>query len=316
MSNTAVAEMQNSNRLTIGVVGLGAMGGSIAGRLLSQGNRVYGTNRTKAKADPLIDRGLRWCDTPRKVTEAADVIISMVTDSDALQAVTGGPDGILAGLRPGKVYLDMSTISPASSRELAGRVAVSGAAMLAAPVSGSVPAVADGTLAVIVGGDPNAYPRVEPILRQLGSTVTFVGDNQPALLLKLAINISLATQMLAFSEGVLLAEHGGIDRHLALDVLTGSAIGSPMLKTRAPLLLQTPGTAWFDVAMMQKDLRLALDTAHDLAVPLPSTAVADEMLDTARAHGYQHRDISVLLQLLGDLTPAPASDPNHIFATT
>jgi 3-hydroxyisobutyrate dehydrogenase-like beta-hydroxyacid dehydrogenase len=314
MSATDVAEIHHPSRSVIGVVGLGAMGGQIAGRLLSQGNPVYGTNRTKAKADTLIDRGLRWRDTPRQVTETADVIISMVTDNDALQEVTDGPDGILAGLRPGKIYLDMSTISPADSGELARRVAARGAVMLTAPVSGSVPAVAAGTLAIMVGGDPDAYTRVEPILRQLGSTVTFVGDNEQALLLKLAINISLAVQMLTFSEGVLLAERGGIDRHLALDVLTGSAIGSPMLKTRAPLLLQPPGKAWFDVTLMQKDLRLALDTARDLAVPLPSTAVADEMLDTARAHGYQHRDISVLLQLLGDLTPAAAS--HHAFATT
>src|SRR5664279_5928745 len=315
MSDTDVAEIHHPSRPVIGVVGLGAMGGQIAGRLLSQGNLVYGTNRTKAKADPLIGRGLRWCDTPRQVAEVADVIISMVTDSDALEAVTGGPDGILAGLQPDKVYLDMSTISPASSGELAGRVAASGAAMLSAPVSGSVPAVADGTLAIIVGGDPDAYPRVEPILRQLGSTVTFVGDNQHALLLKLAINISLAVQMLAFSEGVLLAEHGGIDRHLAVDVLTHSAIGSPMLTARAPLLLPPPGKAWFDVALMQQDLRLALDTAHELAVPLPSTAVADELLDAARARGYQHRDITVLYQLLDDLAAAPAGRPDLGFVT-
>ena len=184
--------------------------------------------------------------------------------------------------------------------------------MLAAPVSGSVPAAADGSLAIMVGGDPAAYTRVEPILRQLGSTVTFVGDNGHALLLKLAINISLAVQMLAFSEGIVLAEHGGIDRHLAVDVLTHSAIGSPMLAGRAPLLLGPPGKVWFDVTLMQKDLRLALDTAHDLAVSLPSTAVANEMLDTARAHGYQHRDITVLLQLLGELTPSHA---DHTFGT-
>jgi 3-hydroxyisobutyrate dehydrogenase-like beta-hydroxyacid dehydrogenase len=205
----------------------------------------------------------------------------------------------------------MSTISPGSSRDLAGRVAGTGAAMLAAPVSGSVPAPAAGTLAVIVGGDPDAYARVEPILRQLGRTVTFVGDNEQALLLKLAINISLAVQMLAFSEGLLLAEHGGIDRALAMNVLTHSAIGSPMLAARAPLLLQPPGDAWFDVALMHKDLRLALDTARDLAVPLPSTAVADELLDAARARGYQHRDITVLFQLLDELTPVPpAARPN------
>jgi len=311
MVDTDLSEIQNPSRLAIGVVGLGAMGGQIAGRLLSQGNRVYGTNRTKAKADPLIGRGLRWCDTPGQVTDAADVIVSMVTDGDALAAVTGGPDGILAGLQAGKVYVDVSTISPGSSRDLAGRVTQTGAAMLAAPVSGSVPAAAAGTLAVIVGGDPDAYARVEPILRQLGRTVTFVGDNEQALLLKLAINISLAVQMLAFSEGLLLAEHGGIDRALALNVLTHSAIGSPMLAARAPLLLQPPGDAWFDVALMHKDLRLALDTARDLAVPLPSTAVADELLDAARARGYQHRDITILVQLLDELTPVPpAARPN------
>jgi 3-hydroxyisobutyrate dehydrogenase-like beta-hydroxyacid dehydrogenase len=123
MGETDVTEIHNPNRSVIGVVGLGAMGGQIAARLLSQGHRVYGTNRTRAKADPLIGRGLRWCDTPRQVTAAADVIISMVTDGDALAAVTAGPDGILAGLSAGKVYLDMSTISPRSSRELARKVA-------------------------------------------------------------------------------------------------------------------------------------------------------------------------------------------------
>src|SRR5450755_323415 len=181
MSDAVVTEIHNPDRPVIGVVGLGPMGGHIAARPQSLGNLIYGTNRTRAKADPLIGRGLRWCDTPRQVTEAADVIISMVTEGDALQVVTGGPEGILAGLHAGQFHLDMSTISPGGSRELAGRVAARGAAT-------------DGSLAVIVGGDPDAYIRVGAILRQLGSTVTFVGDNEHALLLKLAINISLAVQ--------------------------------------------------------------------------------------------------------------------------
>jgi 3-hydroxyisobutyrate dehydrogenase-like beta-hydroxyacid dehydrogenase len=292
---------------TIAVVGLGAMGGRIAGRLLSQGYDVYGTNRTKSKASTLIEQGMHWCDTPRQAAEAADVVISMVTDSDALQAVTAGPDGILAGVAAGNVYIEMSTVSPQNSRDVAGRIASLGASMLAAPVSGSVTAVEQGSLAIIVGGDAEAFERVEPILSQLGSRVTFVGDTGHALLLKLAINISLAVQMLAFSEGVLLAERGGVERGLALDVLTSSAIGSPMLQARAPLLRELPEQAWFDVRLMQKDLRLALDSARTIGVPLPSTAVADKLLSAATALGHEHRDIAVLLQVLSELDSVPAS---------
>ena len=290
---------------TIGVVGLGAMGGRIAGRLLGQGNAVRGTNRTRAKADTLIAQGLLWCDNPRTTAQGSDVVISMVTDGDALDKVTQGPDGILAGLAPGSVYIDMSTVGPRASRTLAERVAAHGATMLSAPVSGSVRAAEEGSLAIIVGGQDGAFQRVEPMLRQLGSTVTFVGDPGHALLLKLAINISLAVQMLAFSEGVLLAEQGGVDRSVALEVMTHSAVGSPMLQARAALLRELPGNAWFDVAMMQKDLRLALDYGRDEGLPMPSTSVADQMLSTARAAGYEHRDIAVVFRVLSELAAVP-----------
>ncbi len=290
---------------TIGMVGLGAMGSRIAGRLLAQGRVVHGTNRTRAKANTLIAQGLVWVDSPRTTASRSDVVITMVTDEAALEAVTEGPDGILAGLRPGSVYIDMSTVSPQASRSLAERVASRGAAMVSAPVSGSVPAAEAGTLAIIAGGDPGAFDRVEPILRQLGSTVTFVGDTAHALLLKLGINISLAVQMLAFSEGVLLAERGGVDRAVALDVLTHSAIGSPMLQARAPLLLELPEEAWFDIAMMHKDVGLALDSAREEGLRLPSTTMAEEVLGIARATGYQRRDIAVLFRMLSDLAAAP-----------
>ena len=297
---------------TLGFVGLGAMGASIAGRLLSQGHTVYGTNRTRSKAEPLIEAGLLWCDSPREVAHAADVVFSMVTDDGALEALTSGPGGILAGLGAGTVYVDMSTVGPQFSRELGERVNSRGASMLAAPVSGSVPAAQSGTLAIIVGGDGDAFERVEPILAGLGSTVTFVGGNDQALLLKLAINISLAVQMLAFSEGVLLAERGGIAPDVALDVLTHSAIGSPMLQARAPMLLDLPEQAWFDVAMMRKDLHLVLATARELGVPLPSTAVADELLAAASNLGYEHRDIAVLFRVLSEMTsPSPAAQPGR-----
>ena len=286
---------------TIGFIGLGAMGSRVADRLLGAGHRVHGTNRTAAKAGPLIERGLIWHDTPREVAEAADLVFSMVTDNDALDAVTSGPDGILAGLAPGKLYVDMSTVSPQTSRDLADRVRALGAEMLDAPVSGSVPAAQDGTLAIMVGGSEEAFARIEPILHELGATVTRIGENGSALLMKLAVNISLAEQMLAFSEGVLLAEQGGIDRALAVSVLTQSAVGSPMLKSRGPLVLDLPEQAWFDVGLMRKDLQLALESASRLSVPLPSAAVAEQLFTAAHAMGYANRDIAVVYEVLAEM---------------
>jgi 3-hydroxyisobutyrate dehydrogenase-like beta-hydroxyacid dehydrogenase len=282
---------------TIGFVGLGSMGAPIAGRLL-QSHQVFGTNRTKNKAAGLIERGLIWRDTPRKVAAAAQVVFSMVTDDAALAAITSGPDGILAGLNPGAVYVDMSTVSPQASRELAARVRALGATMIDAPVSGSVPSAEDGTLAIMAGGPDPAFRTVEPMLHQLGRSVTHVGGNGQGLLLKLAINISLAAQMLAFSEGVLLAECGGIDPKLAVQAMTGSAIGSPMLKARAPLVLDLPEQAWFDVQLMHKDIRLALGAARESHVTLPSASVADSMLSTAAELGYAHRDIAAFFEVL------------------
>ena len=283
---------------TIGFVGLGAMGSRITGRLLDAGHNVYGTNRTAAKAQAMIEHGLIWLDTPREVAAAAGVVFSMGTDDQALNAITTGPDGILAGLTPGKVYIDMSTVSPPASRQLAKHVRALGAEMLDAPVSGSIPQAETGTLAIIVGGNEDAFATVQPLLRELGQTITHVGTNGQGLVLKLAINISLAVQTLAFSEGLLLAERSGIDPHLAAAVMSTSSIGSPMLKARVPLLLDLPEHAWFDVALMAKDIQLALTAGNELAVPLPSAAAADEMLTRARQLGYAHRDLAALHEVL------------------
>ncbi len=295
----------------IGFVGLGSMGAPLAGRLLP-GNEVYGTNRTRAKASALTEQGLIWRATPREVAAGAQVVFSMVTDDAALAAITSGPDGILAGLWPGSVYVDMSTVSPQASRELATRVHWAGATMIDAPVSGSVPAAENGTLAIMVGGPDEAFQAVAPLLRRLGSSITHVGGNGQGLLLKLAINISLAAQMLAFSEGVLLAERGGIDPGLAARAMTGSAIGSPMLQARAPLILDLPEQAWFDVQLMHKDIRLALEAARESKVPLPAASAAESVLSQAEEMGYGHRDIAGLFQVLAAAAaaePAPVSRP-------
>jgi 3-hydroxyisobutyrate dehydrogenase-like beta-hydroxyacid dehydrogenase len=285
-------------RTRIGFIGLGAMGSRIAGRLLDAGHPVSATNRTAAKARPLIERGLVWLGSPREVAASTDVVLSMVTDDDALDAIATGPDGLLAGLAAGQVYADMSTVSPQASRRLAGRVRARGAHMLDAPVSGSIPQAESGTLAIMVGGEREAFAAVEPLLRELGRTVTHVGPNGQGLVLKLAINISLAVQTLAFSEGLLLAERAGVDPDLAAEVMSTSSIGSPMLKARTPLLLHLPDHAWFDVELMQKDIRLARRTAADLRVPLPSAAVADDVLTEARGLGYTHRDLAALHDVL------------------
>ena len=242
-----------------------------------------------------------WCDTPREVAERSDVVFSMVTNVDALRAITDGPDGLLAGLGPGDVYVDMSTVSPSASRTLATRVRDTGAAMLDAPVSGSVATLEQGKLSVMVGGDSQTFERVEPILRDVGPVVTHVGENGQAVLMKIAHNLSLAVQMLAFSEGVLLAEKGGVDRATAVEVLTSSAIASPMVKYRGPFVLEQPDEAWFDVNMMQKDMLYALEAGRELDVPLPTTAVTNEYLTAARALGLEKRDFAALFDVLAQM---------------
>ncbi|MDX6619801.1 MAG: hypothetical protein QOK36_2187 [Gaiellales bacterium] len=299
----------------IGFVGLGHMGGNMAARFLDAGYPVYGTERNRVRARGLMHDDLQWCTSSREVAEVADVIFTSLPDDAALEEVASGDEGILAGLSPagssvGKVWVDMSTVSPRASREVAARAHARGAAMLDAPVSGSVPQVNAGTLTIMAGGDERAYARVEPLLRILG-TPTRIGENGQGLVLKLAINVSLAVQMLAFAEGLLLATHAGIDRELAVDVMTSSPIGSPMLKARAALVLNLPDEAWFDVGLMQKDIVLALDAARDLHVPLPSAAAADEALTVARALGYEHRDLAALFEVLGRMAGEAVDAGRH-----
>jgi 3-hydroxyisobutyrate dehydrogenase-like beta-hydroxyacid dehydrogenase len=287
----------NAGHEKIGFVGLGHMGGNMASRYLSAGYSVYGEARRSEGLEDILDEGLSWCDTPREVAQSADIVITSIPNDDVLREIASGDDGIQAGLEDGKVWVDMSTVSPRVSREVAEQVRATGAQMLDAPVSGSVPQVQSGTLTIMVGGDKQAYDRVEAVLEVLGSP-TYIGDNGQGLVLKLAINISLAVQMLALSEGLLLAERDGVDTKLALEVMTESPIGSPMLKARVPLILDSSGEAWFDVDLMHKDIRLALQTADELHVPLPSAHAADEVLTRADELGYGHWDIAALREVL------------------
>ena len=286
----------------LGYVGLGVMGGKMAARLLAKGHIVTGFNRTRSKAQWLVDQGMKWADSPRAVCEAADVIFIMVTDSKSLEAIAEGRDGLLAGLGPGKVVIDMSTVSPAVSRAVAARVREKGADMVDAPVSGSVVTLEQGKLSVMVGGNRSTFDRVKPLLEDVGPKVTYVGGNGLALSMKIAINLSLAVQMLAFSEGVLLAEKSGIARETAVDVLTHSVIGSPMIQYRGPFVLGMPEEVWFSVNMMRKDMMLALEMGRQLDVPLPTTAITNEMLTAARGMGFAELDFAVVFQALARMS--------------
>jgi 3-hydroxyisobutyrate dehydrogenase-like beta-hydroxyacid dehydrogenase len=286
----------------LGFVGLGVMGGEMVNRLLGKGHSITGYNRTKSKADWLIQKGLKWGDSPRAVAESADVILSMVTNSEALREIVEGPNGLFAGLGPKKILVDMSTVSPAYSRTVATKVREKGADMVDAPVSGSVITLQQGKLSVMVGGRAETFERVKPLLHDIGPKVTHVGENGLALVMKIGTNLSLAVQMLAFCEGVLLAEKSGIAREVAVDVLTHSVIGSPMVQYRGPFVLKMPEEAWFNVNMMQKDMLLALELGRQLNVPMPTTAVTNEFLTAARGMGLAAKDFAIVFEVLAKLS--------------
>ncbi len=290
----------------IGYIGLGAMGSRMAARLIDKGHTVTGYNRTRSKAQWLLDKGMRWGNTPREVAADVDVTFVMVTDSKALEGVSGGPDGFVAGLGPGKVVVEMSTVSPALSRAVAEAARARGADMVDSPVSGSISTLEQGKLTMMVGGRKATYEKVHPLLLDIGPKATHVGDNGLALSMKIALNLAITTQLLAFSEGILLAEKAGIDRKTAVEVYTHSALASPMLQYRGPFVLDMPEEAWFDMKMMQKDTTLALDLGRQLGVMLPLTSLSNEFLTAARSLGLEHRDCAAVFNVLATLSGVDA----------
>src|SRR5262252_5281770 len=286
----------------VGFVGLGTMGSRMAKRLLASGREVVGYNRTPEKARALVEAGLVLQKSPRAVAEASDAVLSMVTDSTALRAIALGADGVIAGLRPGAVWAEMSTVSPGVTRELGHLVAERGAALIDAPVSGSAVTVDAGQLSFMVGGDPAALEKVRGDLLAIGPTITHVGELGLAVTMKVATNLSLAVQMLAFSEAVALAEKAGIARERAVEVLLKSVIASPMVKYRGPFVLGMPPEALFNVDMCKKDLGLALEMGKALGVPLPSVALADQLMTAARGLDLADYDFAVVFDVIARMS--------------
>ncbi len=275
------------------------MGSRIAARLLAARHEVHGWNRTPGKAPVLEAAGLVIEPSPAKVARASDVVFSMVTDTEAVQEIVAGPGGLLEGLRPGAVLVEMSTIDPAASASLAESVAATGAVMLDAPVSGSIATLEAGQLSIMVGGDEAAYERVRPLLLLIGPKVMRIGSNGQALLVKLAVNNTLVAEMVAFCENVAMAEKGGVARAVAVEALLQSVVSSPMLQYRGPFVLpgNMPSQAWSNVNLQQKDMTLGLATGKRLATPLPTSTAANELLTAARGMGLEQYDFAIVYEV-------------------
>jgi len=276
----------------IGFVGLGAMGAGIVPRLIAGGHTVTGWNRTKAKAEPLFRLGMRWADTPREVASVSEAVFSIVTDAAAVKSVALGDNGVIAGLGKDGVYLDMSTIAPDASRAVGAEFATAGLTMLDAPISGSTATLAEGKASIMVGGDQAAFERVQPVLLAIGPKVTYIGASGLAVQMKLAINLVLMVEVIAFCEGVALAEKGGVAREVAVDAMLKSVVASPVLGYRGPFILEgkMPEVPLADVNLQQKDMLLVLELGRKLGVPVPLAAAANEMMNACRGLGIDHRD--------------------------
>ena len=278
--------------MRVGFIGLGDMGQGIVPRLLAAGHEVRGWNRTESKARPLLEQGMTWEGTPREVAAASEVVFSIVTDGSAVRSVALGEDGVIAGLSPESIYLDMSTIDPEVSRDIDAEFEAAGLTMLDAPLSGSPVTLAQGSASTMVGGDRSAFERVEPVLYDIGSKVSYIGGRGTAVQMKLSVNLTLIVEMVAFCEAVALAEKGGVSRDVAVDAMLKSVVASPVMGYRGPFILEgaMPDKPLADVSLQQKDMILALEVARRQGSPVPLAAVANELLNACRGRGIDHRD--------------------------
>lgn len=285
--------------MNVGFVGLGAMGQLIVPRLMAAGHEITGWNRSKDKAAALIKSGMRWADTPRAVAEQSDLVFSIVTDSKAVRAVALGNDGIVSGLRKGGIYIDMSTIEPDESRAVAVEFVKAGSIMMDGPISGSPVTVTQGNASIMIGGDEEAFHSVKSVLLAIGPKVTRIGDNGLACQMKIAVNLLLMVEVIAFGEAVALAEKGGVARDVALDAILKSVAASPVLGYRGPFILEgkMPAVPLADVTLQQKDMMLALNLGRTMGSPVPMAAAANEMMNACRGMGLDANDFVVAHQV-------------------
>jgi 3-hydroxyisobutyrate dehydrogenase-like beta-hydroxyacid dehydrogenase len=295
-------------RVRIGFIGLGDMGVRIVPRLMQGGHRVTGWNRTRAKAEALTAAGMGWAESPRALAEANDAVFAIVTDAAAVRSVALGEDGVIAGLKPGGIFVDMSTIAPDQSLAISNAFEKAGLTMLDAPLSGSPPVVEAGNASVMVGGDRAAFERLEPVFLAIGRKALYIGERGKAVRMKVALNMCLVIEMVAFCEAVALAEKGGVDRAIAVEAMLNSVVASPVMAYRGPFILEgkMPEKPLADVTLQQKDMLLALDLGRKSGVPVPLGAAANEMLNACRGLGIDHRDFVTVYEVYRRLGGMPS----------
>lgn len=269
----------------IGFIGLGIMGAGMAANVLRAGFPLMVWNRTRTKTEPLAAAGAEVAQSPAELAASSDIIITCVSDTLDVETVILGPEGVAQGARAGSLVVDMSTISPATTRQIAGRLAEQGVDMLDAPVSGGSEGAARGTLSIMVGGEAASLQRAMPVLQAMGQRITHVGPHGAGQTVKLVNQVMVVGNCLAMAEGLLLAQAGGVDLNKALEAVSGGAAGSWMLSNRGPQILARDWRPGFTIALQQKDLRLVLEAADQQGVPLPGTALIFQLYRTLEARG-------------------------------
>lgn len=290
----------SSQNLRVGFIGLGTMGTPMATNLLKAGFPLVVWNRTAAKAEPLRAAGAKVSKGPAHVAAEVDVVITMVSQPNDVEQVVLGPDGVMEGLRPGSVLIDMSTVSPATSRKLAGAVTTKRAEFLDAPVVGSKGPATDGALVILAGGLPSTLERCRPVLSAMGKTIIHAGGVGMGASLKLATNLMLAHLGAGFAEGLLLVQRAGLDPKRYLEVLEASTFRSPWYQTKGVGMVKRDFTPHFALKHMHKDLRLMGELSAELDVRLPVTKAVESLFARSEAAGKGALDYSAILAFLDD----------------
>lgn len=294
----------------IGFAGLGRMGQAMAGRLLDAGFPLVVHNRTPARAEALLARGAAWADSPADLAEQADLVLTILTDDRAVEAVYLGERGLLAGACGGRLLVEMSTIRPATIHRLRPLVEARGARLLDAPVSGTVEPARQGQLLVMVGGAAEDLERARPALAVLGRRVEHLGPSGAGTTMKLALNMPMAIFWAALGEAMAMGARLGLDRARMLDLYLDSPVALPALRGKAPLLLGAPHEVAFDVTGVRKDLLAMIATAQEAGVPTPAGSAALAAFAAATAAGYGERDLAFVIDYIAEMAERSAG-PSH-----
>jgi 2-hydroxy-3-oxopropionate reductase len=284
----------------IGFIGLGIMGKPMARNLMKAGHSLVVFNRSAGPMDELAAEGAEKASNAREVAEKSDVVITMLPDSPQVQEVMNGEQGVLAGAKVNTLVIDMSTISPVVTQQLAQEAQAKGVRMLDAPVSGGDVGAQQGTLSIMVGGRAEDFEQAKPLFEVLGKTINHVGSNGAGQTVKACNQIVVALTIEAVSEALVLGSRAGVDPAVILRVLLGGFAANRIMEVRGPNFLQHNFKPGFKIALHEKDLGIALATGHEYGVPLPVTAIVDQMFQALKQRGLGDQDHSALLTLLED----------------